>query len=60
MAPDDFLADPFALPSNVPTALERFETGEARQILVLGHGRAPGGPVIRRSLKLSTDERALG
>lgn len=31
MAPDDFLADPFALPSNVPTALERFETGEARR-----------------------------
>ena len=50
---------PFALPSNVPTVLERFETSEARQILVLRHGRAPLGPVIRRSFVLSTDERAL-
>ncbi len=52
-------ARPFALPSRVPTSLERLERSDRGATLVLAHGRSPG-TLIRRTFVLDSAERALG
>jgi len=47
---------PFALPSNAPTVVERFEGGDDRMALVVRHGRLAQ---VRREFVLDRVERAL-
>jgi hypothetical protein len=51
-------ARPFALPSSVPTTVERFEAGDPRIALVARRADSPGTNV-QRALVLNTAERAL-